>query len=137
MSVRRDNKPTQFIRFLAVGGVAAAVNFCSRIVLNTWLPFLFAILIAYVAGMITAFLLNRRYVFPDAANHMRHQILWFTIVNLIAVAQTLLISLALVNYFLPYFGIEWHAKEIAHAAGVVVPILSSFAGHKYFSFRES
>ena len=86
--------------------------------------------------MTTAFLLNRLYVFPDAGNRVHHQIFWFTVVNLFAVAQTLLVSLFLADYLLPGAGWTWHAKEIAHAVGIVVPIFSSFVGHKRLSFKS-
>ena len=110
-------------------------NFAARIVLNQWLPYAVAIVLAYLVGMTVAFLLNRRYVFPDAANHTHHQIFWFAAVNLFALIQTLLVSLLFSEVLLPKMGIAWHAEEIAHAFGIVTPIFSSFVGHKHLSFK--
>lgn len=127
-------KRNQFLRFLLVGGIAAAVNFSSRIVLNLWMPYSPAIVTAYGCGLITAFLLNRRFVFTGAANHLHHQAFWFLVVNLLAVAQTLLVSLLFADYVLPRLGVTWHAREIAHAIGIVTPIFTSYVGHKKLSF---
>jgi len=49
----------RFIGFLAAGGAAAVVNILSRIVLNWAMPYELAIVVAYVVGMTTAYLLNR------------------------------------------------------------------------------
>jgi putative flippase GtrA len=127
----------QFVRFLLVGGFAAALNFGSRIVLSFWLPFAAAVVLAYLIGLVTAFLLNRRFVFTDATNRLHHQMFWFVAVNAIALAQTLLVSLVVLRYVLPALGISWHAEEIAHAFGVVTPIATSFLGHKHFSFKAT
>ena len=43
--------------FLLTGGIAAAVNFGSRIVYSNWLGFSTAVVLAYITGMITAFVL--------------------------------------------------------------------------------
>ena len=135
--VSRALRRSQFLRFLIVGGLAAVANFVARIVLNQWLPYAVAIVLAYLIGMAVAFLLNRRYVFPDAANRAHHQIFWFTVVNLFALLQTLLVSLLLAEVLLPRFGLAWHSKEIAHAAGIVVPVFTSFIGHKHLSFKKA
>jgi putative flippase GtrA len=38
-------------------------------------------------------------------------------------------------YVLPGAGITYFAPEIAHAAGIVVPVFTSYLGHKHWSFR--
>jgi putative flippase GtrA len=32
-------------------------------------------------------------------------------------------------------GVTAYAPELAHAVGVVVPVFTSYLGHKHFSFR--
>jgi putative flippase GtrA len=125
---------SQFFRFLIVGGFAATINFGSRIVLSRWLAFAVAIVLAYLLGLVTAFVLNRRFVFPGATNRLHHQMFWFVAVNVLALAQTLLVSLLFAHYVLPGLGITWHAPEIAHAFGIITPIFTSYIGHKRFSF---
>jgi putative flippase GtrA len=126
---------SQFARFLVVGGIAASVNFASRIALSRWLPYATAIALAYCCGLVTAFVLNRCYVFTDAANRLHHQALWFIAVNAIALAQTLLVSLLFQHQILPWVGITSHTQEIAHAIGIITPIFTSYLGHKRLSFR--
>lgn len=126
----------QFIRFVAVGGIAAVVNFLSRIALNRWMPYAVAILAAYLLGMLTAFVLNRLVVFRNSTNALHEQIFWFCAVNLFAALQTLLVSLLLNDVVFPRLGFQWYAETVAHAIGVAIPIATSFIGHKNFSFRD-
>jgi putative flippase GtrA len=119
-----------------VGGFAAALNFGSRILLSRWLPFAAAVVLAYVIGLVTAFLLNRRFVFTGATNRLHHQMFWFLTVNAIALAQTLLVSLVFLRYVLPLLHVDWHAEEIAHAFGIVTPVFTSYLGHAHLSFSR-
>lgn len=127
----------QFLKFLVAGGIAAVANFGSRIALSHWMPYIPAIVVAYLIGMVTAFVLNRLFVFEGAANSLRSQAGWFTLVNLAAVAQTLAISLLLADHLLPALGIVIGAETIAHGVGVLVPVATSYFGHKHFSFRTT
>ena len=125
----------QFVYFVLTGGFAACVNFFSRILLSVWLPYSSAIIVAYLFGMVTAFVLNKLLVFRDANNALHHQVFWFCIVNLAAVLQTLAVSLLLVDFAFPRLGFHWHPETVAHAIGVAVPVVTSFLGHKKLSFR--
>jgi len=127
----------QFLMFLVAGGIAAAVNFGSRIILSEWMRYVPAIVIAYCLGMVTAFILNRLLVFQEAANALKHQIAWFVLVNLAAVVQTIAISLVLARWLLPVLGVDFHNETLAHAVGVAVPVVTSYFGHKYLSFASS
>lgn len=126
----------QFAKFILAGGLAALVNFGSRFLLSEVFTYAVSILIAYCIGMITAFILNRVFVFEVASGQMRRQILWFTLVNIAAVTQTLLISLVLAKVMLPWMGLNAHAEELAHLVGIIVPVFSSYLGHKYLSFAR-
>jgi putative flippase GtrA len=125
----------QFFAFVVTGGIAAIVNFGSRIVYNLWFDFSIAIILAYISGMITAFLLVKIFVFKTSAQKLHHSVFFFTLVNLIAVLQTWGISLGLAYYVLPAMGVTAFTKEIAHACGVAVPVFTSYLGHKHWSFR--
>lgn len=125
----------QFLLFLLTGGCAAIVNFCSRIVYSLWLDYSSSIVLAYLSGMVTAFVLARMFVFQRGRQPIHHSALFFVLVNLLAVLQTWLVSFGLAYYFLPWMGVEGFREEIAHAAGVVVPVFTSYFGHKYLSFR--
>ncbi|WP_199748540.1 GtrA family protein [Candidimonas sp. SYP-B2681] len=125
----------QFLVFLITGGTAAAVNFGSRIVYNQWVDFSTAIILAYITGMITAFVLAKLFVFKDSQQSVHRSALFFTLVNLVAVLQTWAISMVLALYLLPALGVTRFVSEIAHAVGVVVPVFTSYLGHKRWSFR--
>ena len=125
----------QFATFLLTGGIAALVNFGSRIFYNHWLSYSSAVIAAYVSGMITAFVLARVFVFRASRNDLRRSALIFTAVNVVAAAQTWLISMFLAYHALPWAGVTHFVPEIAHAAGVIFPVFTSYLGHKFWSFR--
>jgi len=125
----------QFLLFVISGGLAALVNFLSRMIFSHWMDYTPAIIVAYICGMITAFLLNRLFVFRNPANRLHHQVIWFAVINVLAVAQTVLVSLLLARLVLPYLGITWHVESVAHGVGVLVPVATSFLGHKHLTFR--
>jgi len=124
----------QFLGFLLTGGLAAAVNFGSRILYNRWLDFSSAVVLAYLTGMVTAFILARSFVFTQGSQSVQRSAMFFVLVNGVAVLQTWAISMAL-YYLLPIAGVTQWAPEIAHAVGVAVPVFTSYLGHKKFSFR--
>lgn len=125
----------QFVGFVIASGFAALVNIGSRIVFNRWMPFSAAIVVAYICGMITAFTLNRLFVFRETVNPLHHQALWFALINLAAVVQTLVVALALARWVFPAIGFNWHVDTVAHTIGVGVPVITSFIGHKHLTFR--
>ena len=125
----------QFLTFLLTGGTAAAVNFGSRIVYNQWVGFSTAVILAYLTGMVTAFVLAKLLVFKGSEQSVHRSIMFFVLVNVVAVLQTWGISLVLAFHVLPALGVERFVDEIAHAVGVAVPVFSSYWGHKRWSFR--
>lgn len=126
----------QFVAFLVTGGLAALVNFGSRILLTPWLGFGTSVVVAYLIGMATAFLLARAFVFTESKQSMRRSALFFVAVNALAVLQTWGISMLLAYWALPALGVQTFVNEIAHAVGVVVPVFTSYLGHKHLSFKS-
>lgn len=124
----------QFFAFLVTGGLAALVNFGSRIVYSHWLDFSTAVILAYLTGMVTAFVLARLFVFGGSRRAWHHSALYFGLVNVAAVLQTWLISLGLANHLFPAIGLHRFPAEVAHAIGIVVPVFTSYIGHKKWSF---
>lgn len=125
----------QFVKFVVAGGIAAVVNFGSRIVLSLWMPYVPAIVVAYCIGMLTAFIINKLFVFQESGGKLHHQASWFVAVNLAAVLQTVVISVLFADYLFPYMGMAWHREAVAHAIGLAVPVFTSYVGHKYLTFR--
>ncbi len=125
----------QFLVFLLTGGLAALVNFGSRIVYNQWVDFSLAVILAYLSGMATAFLLAKLFVFKESTQTLWRSALFFTLVNGFAVLQTWAVSMGLAMFVLPGLGVVRFAHEIAHGIGVVVPVFTSYWGHKRWSFQ--
>lgn len=126
----------EFIKFLFCNGLAAMVNFCSRIIINNFTGYFISVIIAYGFGMATAFSLNKIFVFKNSKHKTSRQFKGFFIVNMIAIVQTILFSLLFRNYIFPRVGFTFYPDELAHFIGISVPIFSSFLGHKYFSFGD-
>lgn len=125
----------QFIGFLITGGIAAAVNFLSRIFYNQYCSFSIAVLFAYLTGMITAFILAKIFVFKSSAQTIKRSAIIFALVNILAAAQTWAISMGLNFYILPALGFQKYIAEIASAIGIAFPVFTSYLGHKRWSFK--
>ena len=125
----------QFLLFVLTGGVAALVNLLSRLGFSLLLRFELAVLAAYAVGMLTAYVLARRFVFTASRQSVRRSFAAFALVNLVAVLQTWLVSIGLRHLLLPVIGVTALVELIAHGCGVIVPVFTSFLGHKHVSFR--
>lgn len=125
----------EFVLFLFTGGTAAAVNFFSRFLYNQWFSFSTSIVIAYITGMITAYLLAKAFVFKKSKQTVSRSIFFFILVNIFAVLQTWIISMWLAYQVLPALHIIEYSHETAHAIGIAIPVFTSYMGHKRFSFK--
>tara|TARA_Y100001968_G_scaffold141817_1_gene129647 strand:+ start:24051 stop:24473 length:423 start_codon:yes stop_codon:yes gene_type:complete len=134
--LKKNTQKRQFFLFLLTGGFAAIVNVLSRMGLSFFLKFELAVLIAYGIGMITAYLLAKKFVFLTPQKSNKRSFAAFTLVNLIAVIQTWLVSMGIRIWLLQVLSTITLVDLIAHCFGVAVPIFTSFYGHKYISFRE-
>jgi putative flippase GtrA len=131
-----DVKFKQFISFIIAGGLAAIVNFGSRFIYDDYMSFGNAVILAYMTGMMIAFTLSKFFVFKKSKHSVKREILYFSLVNIVAVIQTYIISVSSVNYIFPSINFTFHSESIAHAVGIIFPVFTSFIGHKYFSFKE-
>jgi putative flippase GtrA len=125
----------RLVRFLLAGGLAAGANFGSRFLFSLWFRYEIAIALAYLVGMTVAFVLMRSYVFDGGRKAIAPQIFRFTVVNAVAALQTLLISVALARWVLPALGLTRDVEAIAHLVGVLVPVATSYVGHRLSTFR--
>ena len=125
----------QFLLFLITGAVAAVVNFSSRIFYSQWLDFSSSVVLAYVTGMFTAFVLAKCFVFHESRQALGRSVTAFVVVNLLAVLQTWGVSVLMAYYLLPWLGVTRLVPEISHGLGVVVPVFTSYLGHRHWSFR--
>lgn len=124
----------QFLRFLSTGGIAAIVNLLSRYELNKIMSFGAAVILAYLVGMITAYVLARRFVFRSSGRSVASELKRFTIVNIFSLVLVWSISVGLAKYLFPAIGFVWHADDIAHFIGVAAPAAASYFGHRAYTF---
>ena len=125
----------QALRFLAAGGTAALVNFGSRLLFSQWMPFALAVFCAFLIGLVTAFVLSRRWVFGPSGRGAKQEAPWFLLVNLVALLQTWLLSIWVAGLLSPRIG-GARGEALAHFAGIMLPVVSSWFGHRYLTFRR-
>ena len=128
---------SRFLRFLLAGGIAALVNLVSRYLLSTTLSFRWAVLLAYLIGMAVAWVLMRLFVFDASQRHWGSELARFTIVNVVSASLVWTVSVTLAEIAFPDWGYHFHPLETAHFIGVLLPAITSYIGHKHFSFAKS
>ena len=126
----------QFLKFLVTGGIAALANLLSRYALNHVMSFEAAVVAAYLLGMATAYLLARRFVFDASGRSMASEVRRFVLVNLVALGFVWVISVGLARVVFPAIGMTWHADDIAHLIGVLAPAVTSYVGHRFYTFAR-
>lgn len=127
----------EFLQFLLVGGSAAAINFISRIGFNEFFSYRVSIVLAYLVGMIVAFILFKKLVFKQSGKHYIDELKGFIIINMLSILQVWFISVSLAEHLFPYLNYHYYDKEVAHFIGLAIPAISSYFGHKYFSFANN
>jgi putative flippase GtrA len=128
----------QFWTFLLVGGLAALVNWFSRIMFSAQgVTFEIAVVIAYIFGMVTAYLLSRMFVFEKTGRSLAGEIWRFTLVNMVALVVVWIVSVTLERCLLPAIDWTWRPAEVAHGIGVVSPVITSYFGHRFFTFGKA
>jgi putative flippase GtrA len=128
-------KQGQFWRFLAAGGAAATANFGSRFLFSLWVPYEWAIVLAFLVGLTVGFVLMRGFVFNAYGKPFASQVAIFLAVNLFALLQTFLVSVALDRWVLPSLGVVSGVDALAHLVGVLVPVVTSYFGHRMATFK--
>jgi len=119
-------------KFIFFGGIAAAINFLSRIVLSLKLNFTLSIFIAHFIGMFCAYFLFKNFVFRS--KNSKFQSLRFVTVNIFSLLIVLFVSLVFANKILPAVGISIFKHEIAHFIALSCTVFSSFILHKFWTF---
>ena len=125
-----------FFKFIFTGGIAALVNIFTRFIFSFFLNFTLSILFSYLIAMLLAYFLARSFVFKKSKKPFFSSLAVFSLVNLFAICQTLLISLITKEYLSDKILNIQYIYFISHTLGVVTPVFTSFIGHKYLSFKE-
>lgn len=125
----------QFLRFLAVGGLAALLHWLARVLLSVWMPFSLAVIAAYAVGMAVAFVLNSAFVFPNSRRARHLQIRDFVLVNL-AFSPVVWIASLQINHWLKSVGVIGYSEGLAHALAISLPMIATFLIYKFVAFKE-
>jgi putative flippase GtrA len=126
----------RFMRYLALGAIAASVNWSSRFAWSLFAPFEVAVLLAYLTGMVVAFVLFRWLVFSGSENTFSRQVRNFVLVNIAGLMLTLMVAWLLARLVFPAVNFGFHPDAVAHAVAIVAPVLTSWFGHKRFTFAS-
>jgi putative flippase GtrA len=125
----------RFVAYLLAGGTAAALNWSSRFLFSIWLSYAASIVCAFFVGLVCGFVLMRWLVFDGAGKPAMPQAGMYVVVNALALMQTLVVSLTLAKWVIPRIGYSANPEGPAHLMGVMVPAVTSYFGHKFFTFR--
>lgn len=126
----------QFLGFLLVGGVAALLHWLSRIMLSNWMSFSSAVVIAYLFGILTAFILNSFFVFPKSDKPKIKQARDFIFTNLCFFPIAWIAAIGF-NRLLQSFGISSYSELISHGIAVGLPMFATFLIYKFFAFKDA
>jgi putative flippase GtrA len=126
----------RFAAFLVTGGIAALANILSRVVFSLVMVYEVAVVLAYLAGMSTAYILARLFVFEPSGRSAEGEYFRFAVVNVVALAQVWLVSMLLARVIFPWLDFTWHAETVAHVIGVATPVVTSYIAHQRFTFAQ-
>jgi len=127
----------QFIKFLVAAGLSVPVNLGSRVLLSRVMPYEAALVVSHLCGMLTAFLLTRSFVFKRSGRRMSNELARFTLVNVLSLVVTWVVAVGLLRLVFPRVGFDIHPELVAHIAGLALASLTSFYGHRRYSFGQS
>ncbi len=125
----------QFAAFVATGSLAAGANLVSRYLLNFVMPFEAAVILAYLVGMVIAFVLFQRAIFGNPDTPLRRRAVRFVQVNLVGMALAWAVSTLMARIVLPALDWTFHPFEMAHLIGVAAPTFSSYFLHRSYTYR--
>ena len=134
--IKKPSFKKEFPLFILAGSTAALINVISRIILTIFLNFEISIFISYLIGMITSFLLQRKYVFKSTKKSYKRSFAAFSLVNLFALFQVWLVSLLIKFWLINFISSIPLVEFIAHCFGVGIPAFTSYFGHKYITFGD-
>jgi putative flippase GtrA len=148
MILTNKKEQTRFLRFMAVGIVGAVIDFGTFNLLNVLLhvPFIIAQAISFTLAVISNFIWNRYWTYPDSRSKpITRQLVQFFAVNIIGLLiRTLLIgwlqnvirqaSIAI----LPagFLSPDFVANNLSLATAIIVVMLWNFIVNRYWTYND-
>lgn len=127
----------QFVAFVIAAGLSVPVNLLARMAISLVAPFEAAVALSHVCGMLTAFAITKVFVFSPSGRPAMSELSRFAAVNVVSLAVTWTVAVGLLRLVLPGMAWVFQPELVAHATGLAVSAVTSFAGHKFFSFAPS
>jgi putative flippase GtrA len=140
---------TRFIRFAAVGIMGAVVDFGTFNLLTqlTLIPAVYASVISFSAAVVSNFLWNRHWIYPDSRSKpLAGQITQFTLVSAVGLLIRTPLFAFLERVFVPFFtrllkdGSFLTPTVIAHnlalAIAVFVVMLWNFLANRFWTYND-
>jgi putative flippase GtrA len=124
-----------FVKFVIASGTSAIFNLGSRVLFGLFCNFTLSIILAYFIGMIVAYTLSRWLVFKPSSSAYHREIIFFILVNMVALVQTVIVSVVFEGWVLVFIHHQLLREEISHFIGLGSTAFTSYLGHKYFTFR--
>lgn len=127
----------QFLKFLLAGGTAALLQWLSRFAFSHVVDFAWAVALAYLVGLATAFVLNKLFVFGASGRPVTTEMTYFALVNAVSFPIVWGVSILFGVFLLPQFLSRPLAEALGNAIGIVSPVGLSFLLHKFVTFRKA
>ena len=86
--------------------------------------------------MLIAYILAKKFVFFNSKKSIKSSVAGFVFINFLAIMQTWLVSIGIKAILIQFIETIFFIELIAHTTGVLVPVFTSFFGHKYISFND-
>lgn len=139
----------RFLRFAMVGIIGAVVDFgtANLLVGVVHMPFLYASIISFTAAVISNFLWNRFWTYPDSrSKNVSHQVAQFTLISVIGLAiRTPIVGFLenpMINGAAQFFpkGFFLAPRFIGHnvtlAIAVLVVMMWNFFANRFWTYND-
>lgn len=127
----------QFLKFVVAAGLSVPVNLAARALLSLVMPYEVAVVLSHLCGMLTAYVLTRRFVFERSGRRASRELARFAVVNVLSLVVTWVVAVGLLRIVFPRIGFDTAPELVAHIIGLAFASVTSFYGHRHYSFGRS
>jgi len=138
---------TRFIKFAIVGSIGAVVDFgIMNILTQLSTPFVVSSIISFIAAVISNFLLNRYWTYPDSREKtFTQQMVQFFVISLVGLAirtpmlawmETRLIKLSAAVIPLTFLTPEIIGHNVSLAIAILVVMMWNFFANRYWTYSD-
>ena len=127
----------QFFRFVVAAGLSVPVNLGTRVLFSRVVAYELAIVLSHLCGMLTAYMLTRSFVFAPSGRRACSELARFALINVLSVVVTWVVAVGLLRLVFPRVGVTTSPELLAHVIGLSLASITSFYGHRRYSFGRS